>query len=113
MQLGGVLLRILNAAKPIFRQGLIARRLLLCEHERRLRPIELRLVGVDLRLLDSDLRLHVLDARLRLLHRRLGLTDGDRVVGRVDRHQQIASANVFVIGDVQLDDAPRDFQRHG
>jgi hypothetical protein len=38
MQLGGVLLRILNAAKPIFRQGLISRRLLLCEHERRLRP---------------------------------------------------------------------------
>ena len=32
MQLRCVLLRILNAAKPIFRQGLIARRLLLCRN---------------------------------------------------------------------------------
>jgi hypothetical protein len=104
---------ILNATKPIFRQGLIARRLLLCKHERRLRLTQLCLVGVDLGLLDSDLRVDVLDARLRLLHRRLRLADGDGVVGRVDRYQQVTLANVFVVSDMELDDAPRDFRRHG
>jgi hypothetical protein len=38
-QLGRELLGILNAAPAIFRQGLVAPRLLLCEYERWLRPI--------------------------------------------------------------------------
>ena len=112
MQLGRVLLGILNSAPAVLRQLLVARSLLLREHQRGLRPIQLCLVGADLRLLNSDLRVDVLHARLRLLHRRLGLTDGDRVVGRVDHHQQIALANVSVVHDVQLDDAPRDLRRH-
>ena len=113
MQLRCVLLRILNAAKPIFRQGLIARRLLLCEHERPLRLMQLCLVGADLSLLDSGLRVDVLNARLSLLHRGLSLTDRDRVVRRIDGYQEIAFVNVFVVGDGQIDDVPRDFRRHG
>jgi hypothetical protein len=50
---------------------------------------------------------------LRLLHRSLGLTGGDRVVRRVDRHQEIALANVLIVGNGQLDDAPRNFRGHG
>ena len=93
MQLRRELLGILNGAPAFLRQRLVARGLLLCEHERCLRLIQLCLAGADLCLLDSHLRVDVLHARLGLLHRRLGLTDGDLEVGRVDHHQQIALVN--------------------
>ena len=98
--------------QPFLRQSLVARRLLLREHQRGLRLIQLRLAGADLCVLNVDLRVDVLHARLRLLHRRLGLTDGDRVVGRVDHHQEITLTNVSVVDDRQLDDAPRNLRRH-
>ena len=112
MQLGRVLLIILNSAPAVLRELLVAPRLLLREHERSLRPIKLCLVCADLRVLNSDLRVDVLHARLRLLHCCLGLTDGDRIVGGVDHHQEITLADVSVINDMQLDNAPRDLGRH-
>ena len=89
MQLRCELLGILNGAPAIFRQSLLARCLLLCEHVPCLRLMSLCLAGADPRLLDSHLRVDILDGRLRLLCRRLGLTDGDCEVGRVDLRQQI------------------------
>ena len=50
-QLRAVLLGILDGARASFRQFLISRVLLLSEHQRRLRLLDLRLVGADLRLL--------------------------------------------------------------
>jgi hypothetical protein len=44
---------------------LVSHRLLLCEHQCRLRLIHLRLVGADLCLLHIQLRVDVLDAGLR------------------------------------------------
>ena len=112
MQLGRVLLIILNSAPAVLRQLLVAPSLLLREHERGLRPVKLCLACADLRLLNGDLRVDVLHARLRLLHCRLGLTDGDRIVGGVDHHQKIALVDVSVIDDMQFDNAPRDLGRH-
>ena len=112
MQLRRELLGILNGAPAVLRQRLEARGLLLCEHERCLRLIQLCLAGTDLCLLNSHLRVDVLHARLGLLHRRLGLTDGDREVGRIDRHQEITLMNVAVVDNRQLDDAPRDLRSH-
>ena len=112
LQLRRVLLGILNGAPAVLRPFPVAARLLLCEDERCLRAINLCLVGADLRLLDGDLRVDVLHARLGLLHRGLGLADGDRVIGRVDDHQQIALVHVLVVDDWQLDDAPGDLRRH-
>ena len=91
LQLRRVLLGILNGTPAVLRQFSVAARLLLCEDERSLRSINLCLilclVGADLCLLNSDLRVDVLYACLALLHRGLGLTDGNRVIGRVDDHQ--------------------------
>ena len=64
LQLRRVLLGILNGTPAVLRQCPVAARLLLCEDERCLRPINLSLVGADLCLLDSDLRVDVLHARL-------------------------------------------------
>ena len=112
MQLGRVLLFILNSAPAVFRKLLVAPRLLLCKHERSLCPIKLCLVCADLRVLNSNLRVDVLHARLGLLHCCLGLTDGDRIVGGVDHHQEVTLADVSVINDTQLHNAPRDLGRH-
>jgi hypothetical protein len=60
-----VLLSILNGAGTRLLQFLVALRLLLREHQRRLSLVELRLVGVDLRLLHLELRVDVFDAGLR------------------------------------------------
>ena len=57
-------------APAVLRQLPVAARLLLCEDERCLRPINLSLVGADLCLLDSDLRVDVLHARGRPASRR-------------------------------------------
>ena len=112
LQLRRVLLGILNGTPAVLRQLPVAVRLLLCEDERCLRPINLSLVGADLCLLDTDLRVDVLHARLALLHCGLGLTDGDRVIGRVDDHQQIALVHVLVVNDWQLDDASSNLRCH-
>jgi hypothetical protein len=112
MQLGGVLLIILNGAPAVLREFLVAPRLLLSEHERSLCPIKLCLVCADLRVLNSNLRVDVLHARLGLLQGCLGLTDGDGIVGGVDHHQEITLADVSVINDTQLHNAPRDLGRH-
>jgi hypothetical protein len=98
-QLRTILLGILNAARAFLRQILVARVLLLREHQRRLRLIHLRLVGADLRLLHLELRVDVLDAGLRRRHLSLGLIERDAVIAVVDAGDHVAGGDVFVIGD--------------
>ena len=52
----------------------------------------------------------VLGDRSRLLDRRLRLPDGDRIVPRVDQHQEIALVDELVVGDRQLHDLARDLR---
>ena len=85
--------------EPVCARFLIARSLLLREHQRRLRLVHLRLVGADLRLLHLELRVDVLDAGLRRRHLRLGLIERDAVVAVVDAGDHVAGGDVLVIGD--------------
>jgi hypothetical protein len=98
-QLRAVLLGILDGAGAFLRQFLIARVLLLREHQRRLCLLDLRLVGADLRLLHLELRVDVLDAGLRRRHLRLGLIECDAVIAVVDAGDHVAGGDVIVIGD--------------
>ncbi len=113
MQLSRVLLGVLNAARALLRQVLVARRLLLREHQRRLRLIDLRLAGGDLRLLDGDLRVDVLDAGLRGRHLRLRLGKRDAVVALVDAGDHVAGGDVLVVGDRHGGDVARHLRRDG
>ena len=65
-------------------QVLVARRLLLGEHQRRLRLVHLRLVGGNLRLLDIELRVDVLDAGVSGRHLRLRLFERDAEITIVE-----------------------------
>ena len=73
--------------EPFLREFLIARVLLLREHQHRLRLVHLRRVGADLRLLHLELRVDVLDAGLRRRHLRLGLVERGAVIAVVDAEQ--------------------------
>jgi hypothetical protein len=65
-------------------QVLVARRLLLGEHQRRLRLVHLSLVGGNLRLLDIELRVDVLDAGVSGRHLRLRLFERDAEITIVE-----------------------------
>ncbi len=99
VQLRGVLLGVLNGAIAGLLQVLVARRLLLREHQRRLRLIHLRLVGADLRLLHVELRVDVLDAGLRGRDLRLRLLERDAIVAVVDAGDHVAGGDMLVVGD--------------
>ena len=99
MQLRGVLLGVLNGAVAGLLQVLVALRLLLCEHQRRLGLIDLRLVGADLCLLHVELRVDVLDAGPRGRHLRLRLFERDAIVAVVDAGDHVARGDMLVIGD--------------
>ncbi len=87
---------------------LVARRLLLREHQRRLRLLDLRFVGVDLRLLYIHLRVAGLDAGLGAGHLRLRLFERDAVVAIVDARDDAARRNVLVVGDRDRGDVAGD-----
>ena len=99
MQLRGVLLGVLNGAVAGLLQMLVARRLLLREHQRRLRLIHLRLVGADLRLLHVELRLDVLDAGPRGPDLGLRLFERDAIVALVDAGNHVPGGDMLVVGD--------------
>lgn len=112
VQLRGVLLGVLNGAIALFRQVLIARRLLLPEYQRRLRLVDLGLVGINLCLLDIDLRIDVLDAGL------CGATcawacSSDAVVAIVDAGDEGAGGHVLFVGDRHRRDVAGDLRRDG
>src|ERR1700727_568591 len=99
MQLRRVLLGVLNAAVAGLLQMLVALRLLLREHQRRLRLIHLSLVGADLRLLYVELRLDVLDAGPRGPDLGLRLFERDAIVALVDAGNHVPGGDMLVIGD--------------
>ena len=99
VQLGGPLLVVLNGAITRLGQMLVSHRLLLREHQCRLRLIHLRLVGADLCLLHLELRVDVLDAGLRGRDLRLGLLERDAIIAVVDAGDHVASGDVLVVGD--------------
>jgi hypothetical protein len=80
-------------------QVLVARRLLLGEHQRGLRLIHLRLVGGNLGLLHIELRVDVLDAGMRGRDLCLGLCECDAIVAVIDAGDHLARGDMFVVGD--------------
>ena len=92
---------------------LIASRLLLCEHQRRLRLIDLSLACIDLRMLHGDLGVDVLDGGLRGVHLRLRLVQRDAVIAVIDAGDHAACGDVLVVGDGNLSDVARHFGRDG
>ena len=78
---------------------LVSHRLLLREHQCRLRLIHLRLVGADLCLLHLQLRVDVLDAGLRGRDLCLRLIERDAVIAVVDAGDHVAGGDVLVVGD--------------
>ena len=76
---------------------LVARRLLLGEHQRRLHLFYLCLIGADLRLLHTELRVDGLDVGLRSGHLRLCLGERDEVIAIVDACDHAAGGNVLVV----------------
>ena len=76
---------------------LVALRLLLCKHQRRLRLVDLCLIGVDLCLLHNELCIDGLDARSRGRHLRLCHIKCIVVIALVDLGDHLASGDVFVV----------------
>ena len=110
-QLRGVLLGVLDRAVAGLLQMLIARGLLLREHQSCLRLINLSLVGVDLRLLHFELRIDVLDAGLRRRDLGLRLLQRDAVVAIVDPGNHVAGGDMLVIGHRDGRDVAGYFRR--
>jgi hypothetical protein len=81
------------------RQIVVALRLLVREHQRRLRLVDLCLVRVDLCLLHNDLSIDGLDARLCRRYLRLGHGKRIAVIALVDLGDHLAGGDVLVIGD--------------
>jgi hypothetical protein len=104
IQLRGSPLGVLNAAVAGLRQMLVARRLLLGEHQRRLHSLHLCLVSIDLRLLHADLRIDILDIGLGAGHLRLRLGERDAIVAFVEAHDHAASGDVLVVGHEHVGD---------
>jgi len=109
MQLRGVLLGILNAARELcLRQILVARRLLLCEHQRRLLLGQLCLVGGDLGLLHIRLRIDGFDVGLRGNHLRVGLVQRCAVSAIVDAGDHLAGGHMPIVGNRDRCDVARN-----
>ena len=99
-QLRGVPLGVLNGARESRRrQLLVARRLLLSKHQRRLRLVDLCLIGMDLGLLHNDLRVDILDVGPRGGDLSLGLGKRIAVIAVVDPRDHLAGDDVLVVGD--------------
>ena len=98
--------------QPRLRQVLVARRLLLREHQRRLRLLHLRLACADLRLLHVDLRVDVLDVGLRAPRPApRACCERDAVVAIVDARDHVAGGDVLVVGDRHGGDVARHLRR--
>ena len=110
MQLRGELLGVLNRAIACVLQVLEALRLLLCEHQCRLRLIHLRLVGADLCLLHVELRIDILDVGLRRRDLRLRLLERRAKVTVIDTGDHVAGFDMLVVGDGDGRDVARDFR---
>jgi len=108
-QLRGVLLGVLNAARELcLRQVLVARRLLLREHQRRLLLVQLCLVRVDLGLLHVQLRIDVFDVGLRGSHLRYSMSKCCAISTIVDASDQISSVDMLIVDNWDR----RDVTRH-
>ncbi len=103
-QLRAVLLRVLNAARASLGQRLIARRLLLREHQRGLCLANLCLIGADLRLLCANLRIDALNTGLCVGNLCLRLIERHAVVAVVDARDDRARCHVLVVCYRHLDD---------
>jgi hypothetical protein len=96
----GVPLGVLNGARESRRrQLLVALRLLLSKHQRRLRLVDLCLIGMDLRLLHNDLRVDILDVGPRGGDLSLSLGKRIAVITVVDPRDHLAGGDVLVVGD--------------
>lgn len=113
IELRGSPLGVLNAAGAGLRQMLVARRLLLCEYQRRLHLLHLCLVSIDLRLLHADLRIDILDIGLGAGDLRLRLGERDAIVAFVDAHDHAASGDVLVIGHEHVGDIAWNLRGNG
>ena len=90
---------VLNGPRDRVRQVLVARRLLLREHQRRLRLVHLCLVSGDLGLLHIDLRIDVRDTGVCSGHLRLRLGERRAVCAIVNARDHPAGVDMLIVGD--------------
>ena len=105
--LGVPLLRVLDASIAGVGELVVARRLLLREHEAGLRLLDLRLVLRDDGPLRRYLRVHVVDIGLRRRHLRLRLLERGAIVAIVDAGDHLAGDDMLIVGDRDLGDVTR------
>jgi hypothetical protein len=112
VKLRGILLGVLNAAIAGLPKVLVSRRLLLCEHQRRLCQIYLRLVGSDLGLLHVELRIDVLDTGLRRRDLSVCLLECRAIITIVDTGDHVAGFDMLVVRDGDRGNVARHFLRN-
>ena len=109
-QLRAILLSVLYRACASLSELLVARRLLLRKHERRLRLRNLSLARIDLRLLHGNLRVNILNAGLRSSSLCARLSKRDPVVAIINAGDHASCGDVLVVGDRHLTDVARNLR---
>ena len=100
VKLRGVPLGVLDSARESRRrQFLVALRLLLREHQRRLLLVQLCLVRVDLGLLHGQLRIDVFDVGLRSSHLRYSLSKCCAISTIVDASDHSSSVDMLIVSN--------------
>src|SRR5258708_22026896 len=112
-QLRAILLGVLYSACAVSSELLVARRLLLRKHERRLRLLNLILARVDLGPLHGNLRVNILNAGLRGSYLCARLCKRDAVVAIINAGDHAPCGNVLVVGDRHLTDVARNLRGKG
>src|SRR5258706_408415 len=112
-QLRAILLSILYSACAFLSEVLVAIRLLLGEHERRLRLLNLSLARVDLGPLHGNLRINILNAGLGSSDLCARLCKRDAVVAIINAGDHASCGNVLVVGDRYLTHVARHFRSNG
>src|SRR5260370_40774187 len=108
-QLRAILLGVLYSACAVSSERLVARRLLLRKHERRLRLLNLSLTRVDLGPLHGNLRVDILNAGLRSSYLCARLCKPDAVVAFIHPAHPASGVHVLVVGDRHFVTYPETF----
>jgi hypothetical protein len=112
-QLRAILLGVLYSACAVSSELLVASRLLLRKHERRLRLLNLGLARFYLRLLHGNLRVNILYGGLRGSHLCARLRERDAIVAVIDTGNHGLRRDVLVVGDRHFSDITRHFRSDG
>src|SRR5260370_26678057 len=108
-----ILLSVLYSACASLSELLVAIRLLLRKHQRRLRLLDLSLARFDLRLLHGNLRVDILYGSLRGSHLCARLLERDTIVAVINTGNHGPRRDVLVVGDRHLRDVARHLRSDG